>query len=346
MGRELLNQKQNELRSLSPWALVDRICTYPDQEFLDQNADGSRRAFPIGGIARGIRDHGYEMSNKQYYTLVQHFSILMTPDLSIENVNLPDLVTLDQRLGSEPDLQCRIHSDSNLISVSAKTVDGSFCELGTISGRLPKSVSDADVTGQLQQKNGQLSIYLALDLEKLESTQGQNQGLSETNVLGYVYEMPFCLGGRVADIESANQYVKDLDYGQDLGGDFEMYQEKDSITSLTWDFQRSDRGVIRLITKEPLTPMQNRIAESFVRYQQADGGLAGRLRMDGLVQLSSRQDTFLESRKGFSLKKTIAEEQIQEEKPCISEQMSSVIITEEDLGFARQMSLSDFGMTL
>lgn len=338
MGRDLLNQKRNELRSLSRRDLVDRICTYPDQDFLDKNSDGSRRTFPIGGMARGIRDRGYEMSNKQYYTLVQHFSTLMVPDMTISNVTLPDLITLDQNVTNET-LQCRIQSDFNLISISAKTVDGSFCELGTISGRLPKSISEANVTGHLQQKNGQLSIHLELDLEKLESAHGQNQNLSDSNVIGYVYEMPFYLGGRVADIERANQYVKELAYGQDLGGDFEMYQEKDTITSLTWDFQSSDRGVVRLITKEPLTPMQNRIAESFVHYQQTDGGLAGRLRMDGLVQLSSRQDTFLEQRQGFRLQKTLVEA----EKSVVSEPLG---LTEEDLDFAEQLSLTDFGISL
>lgn len=145
----------------------------------------------------------------------------------------------------------------------------------------------------------------------------------------HIYEMPFNTSGPITDTQKANQYIKDLRLGEDLGADFETYMQENTVCDLTWDVQNPNGGVVRLITTQPLTPEQEMITQSFVRYQQT-GSLGFRLLRDGFMETKSYQDPFLDRTDRLSYI-----------GPAVS---VTPLLTEQDLEFAEQMTLDMFGI--
>lgn len=241
MDKEALNRKKEDLRSLGRRELVNQICSYPDQDRLNEN-----KAFPTGNVARGIRDRGYVMSDKQYHTLVQNFAQVLLSDNQVQRA----------------------------------------------------------------------------------------EGVPDQNAANHIYEIPFYTGCPVTDPEEAGKFVKGLDLGEDLGADFETYMQTNTVKTLSWDFKNQNGGVVRLVTGKPLTPEQQMITKSFIRFQQS-GSLGARLVSEGFMDPYISQEPFLEKIGPVHY----AGSKVPEPPKSLP------VITEKDLEFAGQMTLDMFGLT-
>ena len=56
MAKKLVNQKRDELKSLSNRDLVDRILSYANQDLLNADENGQDRPFPVRDMADRIRE--------------------------------------------------------------------------------------------------------------------------------------------------------------------------------------------------------------------------------------------------------------------------------------------------
>lgn len=153
--------------------------------------------------------------------------------------------------------------------------------------------------------------------------------MNDITTQAHIYERPFYISGPITDLQKTNQYIKDLRLGEDLGADFEMYMQENTVYDLTWEFQNQSNGVVRLITTQPLTSEQEMITQSFVQYQQT-GPLGSRLLRDGFMETKSYQDPFLDRTDRLSYI-----------GPAVS---VTPLLTEQDLEFAEQMTLDMFGI--
>lgn len=83
MRKKLVNEKRDELKQMPREAFIDRILDYPDQNSLNRDSGNRKRDFPVGKVAEGIRDKGYEMSDKQYYALIHDFAEITVPNMKV-----------------------------------------------------------------------------------------------------------------------------------------------------------------------------------------------------------------------------------------------------------------------
>ena len=189
MRKKLLNEKRAELKALPVPELIERITSYPDQDLLNRNEDGSRRKFPTGEVAQGIRDRGYQLSEKQYYALIHNFSAVTVPEMKVVGVTFREnhpqefqktlmeqkgtrsIYEMDYRLTPEPDNPY----DANAIRVSVQKTDGSWHQIGYLNKEFAAEhplFEEQEAKGYLRDySNGHLkrvSYALSLDTEELD----------------------------------------------------------------------------------------------------------------------------------------------------------------------------------
>lgn len=204
MQKKLVNVKREALRKMEPRALVDHICSYPNQDFLNFDENEKRR-FPIGAMAHSIKDDNYKMSDAQYYTLVHHFAKITVPDVKVVGITFYDnnpkdfahtklsddgrghtLWDMDFVLTPEPDNEY----DKNAVRVSVKdTMDENGVQQYHHIGYLPADFVSVHPIGQEMEVHGTMkdssnqkfknvSYLMALDLEALNDI--NRQALNET----------------------------------------------------------------------------------------------------------------------------------------------------------------------
>lgn len=335
MRRTMVSNKRAELKALPRRELIDRICSFSDQNLLNFEADGKKREYPVGKMAEGIRDRGYQMSDNQYYTLVHHFALDTIPNLKIVGVTFRDndprvfekeLISDDKKglqvyettytLMPEPENP----HDANAVKVLSTLTDGSLHHVGY----LPRAFVEAhpitesmEITGNiLDYSNGKfkmVSYQTALDTEALDAMQTSSLLLSDADLQGigelypgpehprdgFVYELPFQTAGTVTDREAASAYVGALGMAEDMAAEFTTRGFPDTIQSMEWNFSDTHSGVVRMTVSEPLSAGQQEVADAFVHYLHQDGYLATHLRDQPFVQIGQTQDMFQPSRHGF-----------------------------------------------
>lgn len=85
MHKKQVNTKRDVLKRMQPKDLVDHICKYPNQDFLNFDENG-KRDIPVGAIAQNVQSHNYEMSDAQYYTMIHHFAKITVPDVKVVGI--------------------------------------------------------------------------------------------------------------------------------------------------------------------------------------------------------------------------------------------------------------------
>ncbi len=193
MAKKLVNQKRDELKSLSNRDLVDRILSYANQDLLNADENGQDRPFPVRDMADRIREKDYKMSEKQYYTLIHHFAAITVPHMKIVGVTYHenDPAKMDLNL-IEQDGRKRVYEapytlrpepenpyDPNAVAVWTTLKDGSDHQVGYLSKEFVAAhpmLNGQTVQGNVVDwSNGHfkmVSYQLALDIEPIDN---QNQ---------------------------------------------------------------------------------------------------------------------------------------------------------------------------
>lgn len=374
MRKKLVNEKREALKKLSPKDLIDRICKYPDQNYLNYDEEGKRRSFPVGMIASDIRDNGYQMSEKQQYGLIHQFAGLTVPEMRVVGVsyrphNAADYKKLliesdgtkttyetDYVLRPEPENPY----DSNAVMVMAKRKDGGLDHLGYLSRDFVAAhpiTSEMELHGQLvDYSNGKfknVSYRLGVDMEAVDLMQPMFTD-ADLNGIGdlsldrpdteeylpdhYIYERPFTVNGSVSDAKEAGAFIqKHFTMTEAMDDEFTTRGLLDCVEGMSWEFQPNGSGIVRLETNVPLDREQKQVADSFVDYLHSENGsLAIRLVDAGLIQPAyPNAIPFLRSDEGFSLVESQAGI-----GDFVSEDES------ERITDSVQMDLSDFGISM
>ena len=272
--KKMVNQKREELRQLPRQELVDRILKFSDREHLNVNAGGQKRDYPIGKMAEGIRDRDYQMTDKQYYTLIHHFAVDAVQNTKVVGVtkyqNDPERFEKKLIAGGngcqeyetkfvlmpEPDNPY----DANAVKVLVPTTDGDLHHMGY----LPRDFVAAHPITESMEMEGNILDYsggkfktvsyqMPLDIERLDNMQKDRLQLTDTDLMGigdlsldmpdhpelasnYVYERSFHLSGFVTDIEKAERKLNENDFVRQLNGEFETMDPR-RMTALDDAFQ-------------------------------------------------------------------------------------------------------------
>lgn len=174
-----------------------------------------------------------------------------------------------------------------------------------------------------------------------------------------IYERVFSCNGAVPDPGRAASYINSLNLGEQLDGDFETYGVPCHVEKLEWSFNKDGTGTVHMeLTgidfNGPVTATS--VANGFVKYQH-DGPLASRMREEGLVDVRFNENVFNKKNNGGFLLKEKAAIKMAELKEKAASRLApdmagqkpkqppdGLMLTETDLGFAKQMDLSDFGL--
>ena len=339
MRKKLVNEKRTELKHLPRRELVDRILDYHNQDLLNVDENGVRRDYPIGKMAEGIRDRGYQMSENQYRTLVHHFAGLTVQDMKVVGITFrPNnaaefertLVSREKRMSiyetdytliPEPDNP----HDPNAVKVMAHKLDGSLHHLGYIARDFVAAhpiTETMDVHGRFIDYSGgkfkMVSYQLALDTEKLDNLQAAKLAFTDADLMGIgdlgldltgrmnelsncMYERPFRLNGVVWDTDAAADYVNGLGFKDDLHAEFEAYGQEDPVSALTWVFDGPSSGRVWIESERPLNEEQKLVADAFIHHLHTDGYLGVHLKEQPFQTTKFPDDSFADDRKGFSL---------------------------------------------
>ena len=256
MRKKLVNEKRDELKAMDPRDLIDRICAYPDQHILNWDEKNRKRPFPVGLVAKGIQEKGYQMSETQYYALIHNFAGITVPSMRVVGITFRDIdpnaiakeristegvkqtYETDYTLRPEPDNPY----DANAIMVLAHREDGALHQIGYLNKEFAATYPITDelqVHGYLvdyssgHMKN--VSYQLALDTERLE----------EYKTGHYLYESRFTFDAldRPVHIDTTD-VLENSDLSPEL---------RDAILSASHSVDRQGHGMIRVETSRPLT---------------------------------------------------------------------------------------------
>lgn len=149
MRKRLVNQKIEGLKEWPKNDLIHLIRNYPDQDHLNMDEEGNKRTHQIGIMAEVIEKNDYEMTDKQYYSLIDGFAKIVVPEMKVVGVSFRDLdpasykkekvgerndgvvstYDIDYHLKPEPENPY----DSNAVGVWIETTDGELEQLGYLS---------------------------------------------------------------------------------------------------------------------------------------------------------------------------------------------------------------------
>lgn len=236
--KQMIQEKRDALKQIPKRELIDRICNYPDQQSLNRDADGNWRDHPVGQMAHQIRDkQNYQMSEKQYYSLIHHYAALTIPELRVVGVthreNDPfefertvaghdkNTTTYDMQYHLKPEPENPY--DKNAVAVYVEKRDGSEHQIGYVGRKFLEVhpiTEEQTVDGtMIDFSNGHLnnvSYRFPIDTEVLEARrQVVQQELPVDVQYGdkYVYERRFALSpqSRVTDREQLQTWWKQQD---------------------------------------------------------------------------------------------------------------------------------------
>lgn len=189
MRTKALKEKRSELMRMPHNAFIDRICDYPDQWYLNRDENSNLRKYQVGIMARTIRKHDYQMSDKQYYALIYQFS-----DLTVPYANVTDVQDISSSISNTSQIQ---HSkpfifggkqiyetefvlqpeSSNQpgcpVKVLIPKTDGTLCHIGYLPKGLRRVVDyEIAVRGSIEYpKDGTVKkpeFFILMDTEELE----------------------------------------------------------------------------------------------------------------------------------------------------------------------------------
>lgn len=204
-NKKLINEKRSQLKAIPKAELIDQIRSFPNQKELNYNSDGEKRQHQVGIMADVIKRNDYNMTDKQYYTMVDGYSKHLVEEMKVVGVSYRDVkpenfkkelverskegtvskYDVDYKLIAEPENPY----DKNAISVWLDKNDGEAVQIGY----LPKDfvneypIDDQVVSGTMtDHSNGKfknVSYQLAVDIEDLVlSDTHQNEQIENTDL--------------------------------------------------------------------------------------------------------------------------------------------------------------------
>lgn len=201
MRKRILNERRDELKELPRVDLVNHIRSYHDQTSLNVDEKGNKRDHQVGLMASVIQDRNYEMTDNQYYTLIDNFTKVTVPEMKVVGVSFrsPDVENfkkdlvgekrdgqvkqydIDYHLENEPDNPY----DKNAVKVSVENVNGELEQIGYLQRDFVAKyeVEDQVIQGMMEDhSNGKfanVSYNIALDTEKLALKTGEREVAKE-----------------------------------------------------------------------------------------------------------------------------------------------------------------------
>lgn len=413
MHKKLVNQKRDELKKLSQKDFIDRICAYPNQDLLNLDDDGEQRRFPVGDMAKWIQKTDYQMSDKQYYTLVHHFAAITVPEEKVVGITFrPNnagtfarkmieqdgskaTYEVNYRLQPEPENPY----DENACMVLAQQEDDEWHHLGYLprvfvaEHRIWDTMDvDGYMTDHSNGKFKNVSYYVPMDVEEIDlhpknmivRTQDTGLDLTDDDLEGldnsstkvpYVYQTNFSLECSVIDYDAAKAYLdeeskdmtealhKHIQYDTKCGVRHEDAVDDFSakINSIVWVLDDEISGHITMETNTPLTAEEKAYLSEWIGGQNADGIGEGFEQQPFACYDDPDYDpndydedeyevpavfmaSFDYDRNNYPLTLVSGPEQ-EESKETVMKEENDLGLTDADLAFAEQLSLSDFGLS-
>lgn len=334
--KQLLQEKRELLKQLSKRELVDRICNYPDQRSLNMDVDGNWRNHPIGNMAHHIRDdQHYQMTDKQYYSLIHHYAALTIPELRVAGVTYqtvdPIQLRRDQveQAGTKRTYTMQFHLrpepenmyDSNAVAVYATTMSGDERQIGYVGRKFLEQhpiTQEMDVTGTMVDfSNGHfnnVSYRFPLDTEQLDADRLQGQAitfpLEQSDC--YVYEKPVALSEdcQITDLVQMQQWLQEQDRQFDDSSflttmvkqelDFWKVDGKGEIQQVAYQFPATREGVVQITSNTPMSKDALAVVDSYIHHIQ-EGAMASSLQECPYVQTPLSADVFAQTNGRFRM---------------------------------------------
>lgn len=327
--KQMIQEKRDALKQIPKRELIDRICNYPDQQSLNRDADGNWRDHPVGQMAHQIRDkQNYQMSEKQYYSLIHHYAALTIPELRVVGVthreNDPfefertvaghdkNTTTYDMQYHLKPEPENPY--DKNAVAVYVEKRDGSEHQIGYVGRKFLEVhpiTEEQTVDGtMIDFSNGHLnnvSYRFPVDTEVLETRrQVVQQELPVTVQYGdkYVYERRFALSpqSRITDREQLQTWWKQQDTQMDgssyltkaVNDELSFYKaaRTEQVDLAEFVFTNGREGVIRLISESELSDKALLTANSYLNYLQEEA-IGTEMKECPYVQIPLTADSFV-----------------------------------------------------
>lgn len=327
--KQMIQEKRDALKQIPKRELIDRICNYPDQQSLNRDADGNWRDHPVGQMAHQIRDkQNYQMSEKQYYSLIHHYAALTIPELRVVGVthreNDPfdfertvvghdkNTTTYDMQYHLKPEPENPY--DKHAVAVYVEKRDGSEHQIGYVGRKFLEVhpiTEEQTVDGtMIDFSNGRLnnvSYRFPIDTEVLEARrQVVQQELPVDVQYGdkYVYERRFALSpqSRVTDREQLQTWWKQQDTQSNgssyltkaVNDELSFYKTAgaEQVDSAEFVFTNGREGVIRLISESELSDKALLTANSYLNYLQEEA-IGAEMKECPYVQIPLTADSFV-----------------------------------------------------
>ena len=265
MRKKLVNEKRDELKSMSRTDFIDRICSYPNQALLNQDEEGVGRDVPVGKIAQGIRDRNYRMSDLQYYLLIHNFAGITVPDMKVVGVTFRHnnageferkLIAKDGPVSVYDTTYTLIPEptnpyDKNAVKVMAHKENGDLHHLGYLSRDFVAAhpiTESIEIHGNFtDHSNGRfknVSYSLPVDIEPLDRQEVSMMEYTDADLHGvgdlsldqpehpgldhYVYETPFQLVADVLDFDAAKDWL--VEESRDMNDILQQSIQQDAAT--------------------------------------------------------------------------------------------------------------------
>lgn len=213
MAKNLLNQKRDALKDLPPREFIDRVLAYPNQQHLNFTEFGLRRNHPLGEMAQKIQDNNYQMTEKQYYSMMHDFASLMVQNVTVQNLTFSDSnremfvkepkAVLGEKVRYGVSFRVEPVEDALFDSptkVSVLSEDGDYQPVGY----LPSDFTDAhpireplDFSGDMVVANGNVYYQMLIDTEaldlsaKMEQAQAHDKARDNGQIPGQMHLFDF-----------------------------------------------------------------------------------------------------------------------------------------------------------
>lgn len=293
------NEKKDELKKLPRQELIDRVLAYPDFNSLNRDDGNRKRPHPIGHMAESVKNNGYEMSDKQYYTILSEFANITTPTLRVTKdsmlnpsaINLGDELSVDGTksvYAVDGVLKAEQKDGKNVVAIYMNNQDGEQVR----AGYMPKvfaakhydsveALGEVAVSGEMTDFSNKhlknVCYDITMDLEPMLTQAApilaESKEAIEENVEIYRYGVDWTLEGPVSDEDAAKDFLEaqDMtsrlqDYLADKGAEF-----ADNIVDIEWVHHDGSIGTTYLATNAPLTPDQLDVVADFVSKENTEG---------------------------------------------------------------------------
>lgn len=217
--------------------------------------------------------------------------------------------------------------------ISAQCSDGigeGFEQQDFATERFEEAEEDYDAEPQMASFDWDINSYHLRDRTPEPELQADQDPV-------YRYERPFKVNATVMEPERANEDLKDLSRSVLLGslnGDLEVYHEKPTAVKVGWEFTDAWKGTAFVETREPLSDDGLYLADRWMEHQQQNGNVAAKIRQEPFTAYGNKLPLFQPE---FAKLAPVTDHPQAEHLPDVS-------LKEDDLAFAHQMELSDYGL--